>query len=112
MAAQTNDEDRRPRVPIGGKAVNLAQLADELGTALSASDTEIVVADPDTSVSAQQLQAGLSAHTPDPDYAVRPEDKQARLARAKAPQVLAGTATFTATEVQKILAAVLLRGTR
>jgi hypothetical protein len=56
--------DTRPRVPLNGKKVNLAQLAAEVGAALAASDTEVVVADPSSSVTAAALQAALDAHTP------------------------------------------------
>jgi hypothetical protein len=67
--------DTRPRVPLNGKAVDLAQLAVEVGAALSASDTEVVVADEKTSVSAEALQAALDAHVPAP-----PADPDADLA--------------------------------
>lgn len=58
--------DTRPRVALNGKTVDLAQLATEVGAALSASDTEVVVADPKATVTAAQLKAALDAHTPAP----------------------------------------------
>lgn len=61
--------DTRPRVPLSGKTINLGQLADEVGADLTASDTEVVVADEDSTVTAEALQAALDAHVPatDPD---------------------------------------------
>ncbi len=56
--------DPRVRVPLNGKAVNLAQLATEVGTALTASDTEVVVVDPKSTVTAAALSKALVAHTP------------------------------------------------
>jgi hypothetical protein len=56
--------DDRPRVPLAGKRIDLAQLAGEVGTPLVASDTEVVVADEDTTVTAAALQAALDAHVP------------------------------------------------
>jgi hypothetical protein len=58
--------DTRPRVPLNGKTVNLAQLAAEVGAALTASDTEVVVADDTASVTASALKTALDAHTPTP----------------------------------------------
>lgn len=57
--------DTRPRVPLT-KPVNLAQLAAEVGASLTASDTEVVVADPDSAVTTAQLKAAVDAHTPAP----------------------------------------------
>jgi hypothetical protein len=57
-------DDPRPRVPLNGKTVDLAQLSVEVGTPLSSSDTEVVVADPDSTVTVADLQAALDAHTP------------------------------------------------
>jgi hypothetical protein len=53
------------------RPVRLDQLADEVGTALCASESEIVVADPDSPVTAAALRSALDAHTPveDPDPA-------------------------------------------
>jgi hypothetical protein len=59
--------DTRPRVPLNGKTVNLAQLATEVGTGLAASDTEVVVAEPTSTVTASALQAALDAHVPVPE---------------------------------------------
>jgi hypothetical protein len=67
--------DTRARVPLGGKTVNLAQLAAEVGAPLTASDAEVVVADADSTVTAAGLRAALDAHTPaaepDPDAEFR-----------------------------------------
>lgn len=67
--------DARPRIPLNGKAVNLEQLAAEVGTALTASQTEVVVADLESPVTTDVLQAALDAHAPvpvpDPDAEFR-----------------------------------------
>lgn len=55
--------DTRPRVPLT-KKVDLARLAVEVGTDLCASETEVVVADEDSTVTAAQLKAAVDAHTP------------------------------------------------
>lgn len=60
----------------------------------------------------QTVQAVLDAHTPDPDFGQPDEDRQIRLVRAKAQEVAAGTGTFTAAQVQKILSHLILRSTR
>lgn len=59
-------DDTRPRVALNGKTIDLEQFAAEVGAALCASDTEVVVADSDAPVTAAQLQAALDAHTPAP----------------------------------------------
>jgi hypothetical protein len=56
--------DTRTRVPLNGKAVRLDQLAVEVGAALVASDTEVVVADPASTVTAAEVQSALDAHVP------------------------------------------------
>ncbi len=56
--------DSRVRVPLNGKTVNLARLTAEVGTALTASDTEVVVADVGSTVTAAALSKAIAAHTP------------------------------------------------
>lgn len=56
-------DDTRPRVPLNGKRIDLLLLAEEVGAPLAASDTEVVVADEDSPVTAAQLQSALDAHT-------------------------------------------------
>lgn len=58
------------------------------------------------------VQAALDAHTPDPEYGQPDEDRQLRALRTKAQQVAAGDGTFTAVQIQKILAHLILRATR
>jgi hypothetical protein len=58
--------DTRTRVPLNGKAVDLAQLAAEVGVPLTASDSEVVVADSKSTVTAAVLKTALDAHTPVP----------------------------------------------
>lgn len=64
-------EDTRARAALNGKRIDLGQLAAEVGAALSASAAEVVVADPDSGVTATALKAAIDAHTPatkaDPD---------------------------------------------
>jgi hypothetical protein len=67
--------DTRPRVPLNGRTINLAQLATEVGAPLTASGTEVVIADSESAVSAAQLQAALDAHVP-----AQPADANADLA--------------------------------
>lgn len=62
------DTDTRVRVPLN-KGVDLAQLADEIGVPLTASETEVVVADPAAKVTAAALTKALAAHTPAPPAA-------------------------------------------
>lgn len=57
--------DTRTRIPLT-KPVDLAQLATEVGAALTASETELVVADPASEVTAAALKSALDAHTPAP----------------------------------------------
>lgn len=61
------DTDTRPRAPLNGKSVRLCQLAAEVGTDLTASDTEVVVAAADSTVTQSALQKALDAHMPAPD---------------------------------------------
>lgn len=103
--------DTRPRVRLT-KPVQLAQLAQAVGVPLVASESEVVVADPDSTVTAAQLQAALDSHTPDPLYELDNDSRQLHSLRAKALQVWAGDGTFTTTQVQKILAGLVLRATR
>lgn len=105
------DTDTRTRVPLT-KPVDLAQLAAEVGAALSASEDDLVVADADAPVTPEALSAALDAHTPDPDFGRPDEDRQLRAIRTKAREVAAGNGTFTAAQVQKILAHLILRSTR
>lgn len=60
----TPPPDLRPRVPLNGKAVRLDQLAAEVGAALTASETEVVVADPEATVTTTQLRAAIAKHVP------------------------------------------------
>jgi hypothetical protein len=59
--------DTRTRVPLN-KAVDLAQLAAEVGAALTASDSEVVAADPTAKVDARALAAAVKC----PHHRTRP----------------------------------------
>lgn len=67
LAEPEQPADNRPRttIPIG-KKINLAQLSAEVGTALCASMTEVVVADPAAKVTATALTAAIANHVPPP----------------------------------------------
>jgi hypothetical protein len=69
--------DTRTRIPLGGKKIDLALLAEEVGVALSASDDEVVVANEKSTVSASTLQAALDAHTPSAPVDVEAEFRKA-----------------------------------
>jgi hypothetical protein len=58
------DDDTRTRVPLNGKRIDLAQLATEVGAALTASETEVVVTDPGAKVTQVTLSKAVAAHTP------------------------------------------------
>jgi hypothetical protein len=90
------ETDTRARVPLNGKNVDLEQLAQEVGTPLTASDTEVVVADPDSTVTASALQKALNAHVPAP-AATPDHDLAARIqAVHDDPNVSAGVKKLTA----------------
>lgn len=75
-------QDTRPRAALNGKRVNLPQLADEIGAALCASETEVVVADPEAKVTKAALARAIAAHTPPPQVAPEPpftHDERRRL---------------------------------
>lgn len=100
--------DTRPRVSLNGKTVRLDQLAAEVKAGLTASDTEVVIAEDKSPVTVEALRAAVDAHVPDPAWGVATEDKAIDAVRAKAADVLAGKTTFTAAETQRVLAAVVL----
>lgn len=75
------DTDDRPRVATA-KAINLRQLADEVGGPLSAGEGEVVAALAD-GVTQGQLAAAIEAHTPNPDYGLTADALTLRELRAK-----------------------------
>lgn len=81
--------DPRPRVAHKGKALNLVQLAAELGAALAADDVDVVVVD--DSRTQAQLQAAVDAHVAQPTSSDRAADL-----RAKALAALDANATYLA----------------
>lgn len=98
--------------------LNGAQLADELasgGVVLASEiavdgDGRLVIDAPDSD--RPVVQTILAAHVPDPEFGRPDEDRQLGVLRAKAREVAAGNGTFTAAQVQKILAHLVLRATR
>lgn len=108
-----------PKVAAPVRDVNPAQLRDEIATALGipapyvdryADRLEVVGMVDDTM--ADQIRAVIASHVPDQGYGVPTEDRDLRALRAKAQGVWNGTDTFTAAQVQKILAGIILRATR
>lgn len=97
------DPDTRPRVALN-KPVNLSQLAAEVGAALTASDTEVAVADPASKVTQAALEKAVAAHTPDPTFGISAEDKAVK---ALANKAKAGA--LTPAETQQALALLLSR---
>ena len=80
--ARLQEADSRVRLPLT-REINIFQLADELGVALVGSETEIVIADPDSAVTEDELRAALQAHTPDPNFGRDPDDLRAEELAAK-----------------------------
>lgn len=90
------------------KEIRPDQLAVEVGTDIFTSEG-IVQAE---GVTQQQLEDAVAAHTSDPDWGKPAEDKNLEAIRAKAQAVFDGSDTFTAAQLQKIAAAIVLRATR
>lgn len=76
--------DTRPRVPLNGKSVDLALLTEEVGAPLAASETEVVVADPDSDVTKAALAAAVKAHTPPPQVEPVPPLTDDEITRVRA----------------------------
>ena len=98
--------------------INLSQLAAELGTdKLFGPDNDTLVSTTSKTIQAEgvtqaQLEAGLAAHVADPDFGKPAEDQEFSRLRAKAQDVFNGTDTFSAAQIQKIVAGLVLRATR
>ena len=104
--------DVRPRVPLDGTRVNVAQLTAELGGAgLCVSETEVVAAE-GAQITQAQLAAAVATHVADPNYGRPAEDITLDGMRAKALNVLSQGGAFNPTEMQRILAALVARLTR
>lgn len=72
--------------------------------------TSISVRHPNvTEANRTQIQSLIDVYVYDPDWDATPEGKQVSAVKAKAALVLAGQTTFTAAELQKIAAALILR---
>lgn len=99
---------------LNGRALEAELAAVGIQARVTTSGDRLEVWGPDVS-EANRDQAGqvISAHTGEPTAEQKTEtDSRAQVAaiRAKARAVLAGTDTFTASELQKIVAALVLRG--
>ena len=90
-----------------GVTVRLPGQLDFAGAALPG--VLIVCRDDDN---AAKVAATVAAHIPDPMFGHPVEMTRLAAIRAKALTVQAGTATFTATEIQQIIAAAILRLTK
>lgn len=94
------------------KTINLQQLTTELGVGMSARSVTGLPLELEADLPLEVLQVAIDAHVADPFYGEAAEDRTLRLARVQAQAVLAGTATYTALESQRILARLVLRATR
>lgn len=88
------------------KQIRLDQLAAELGTDQVWSDGDRILAKVPPAV----LEAAIAAHVADNEFDVPAERKVPPGIRAKVAEVRAGQATFTAAELQVLVAALALRG--
>lgn len=97
------------------RGINPRQLADEIAARMSI-PAPYVDRFPDRidvvgSVAASDepaIRAALDAHVRDPDYGTPASRREVRAARAKAQAVAAGGDTYTAPQVQRIIAALVL----
>lgn len=94
--------DLRPDVSavITDKDVNLAQLAAELGTNQVWIDGHRILA----AVGRAQLEAAVAAHVADPLFGAPDEERLLGTLETKMRAVWTGTDTFTAAQVQRLLA--------
>lgn len=97
----------RARVNNVTKPIRLEQLAAELGTDQVFSDGTSIEAE----VSQDVLEAAVGAHIAD-DFYGQPEQRDLAALRLKAQAVQAGTDTFTAAQIQKVVATLVLKATR
>lgn len=99
--------------PWPTQKVNLAQLAAECGSSLSSTDgVSIQTSDPASTLTNATLAVAIAAHVVDPAFGQDDQQRQVIALRVKALAVWAGTDTFTAVQVQRVLAVIVLRGTR
>lgn len=101
------------------KQINQAQLRDEIAAALRISApyvdrlaTRLKVLGMVSEDQRATIEQAVADHVPDPDYGRTEEERNFTAIREKAKAVFAGTDTFTAAQVQKLLAALVLRETR
>jgi hypothetical protein len=97
----------RARV-VTTKPIRLEQLAAELGTDQVFTDEGGVIL---AEVPQQVLETAIAAHVADEFYG-EPEQRDLAALRLKAQAVQAGTDTFTATQIQKVVATLVLKATR
>lgn len=100
------------------KRIGLGQLGSELGTdklfgpdpetLLSTRAKEIVAED----ITEAALQTAIDAHAYNADWGRPAEDRDLSAIRTKAQAVFNGTDTFTAAQMQKLVAGIVLRLTR
>lgn len=54
--------DNRVRVPLNGRKINLRQLSNEVGVALTANEDDVVVVDPESTVKKADLEVAVNRH--------------------------------------------------
>lgn len=105
----------RARVEGITKPVNLAQLAAELGTDQVFGDDYTPDEQPRTilaETTQPALEAAVAVHVADELYGQPQENRDMSVIRTKAQAVFNETDTFTAAQIQKLVAALVLRATR
>jgi hypothetical protein len=70
--------DNRKRGSRAGHSINLGQLAAEVGTPLAMNDDDVVIVDPDTDVTQEELDDAIAAHVADPDYGMPVDEVRMR----------------------------------
>lgn len=100
----------RARIEGITKPIRLEQLAEELGTNQvfgSGSPIDAVEAE----VPLATLEAAVAAHVPDDLFGEPQEHRDLTALRIKAQAVFAGADTFTAPQIQKAVAGLILKAT-
>jgi hypothetical protein len=96
------------------KQISPKKLADELGvpvTIRGTSPDEIGSKTVEAETTVGALGTAVTNHVYDDEYELSEKDRQIRRVRALAQDVLAGTDTFTNAQIQKLVAALVLRET-
>lgn len=115
MATITTSKKFHPRHIFALLGGDLADLSTN-GIPLDADGEKVLMVtvkgDGETPITQEELDAIVASYTYDPDFGKTEEEREFSRLRAKAQAVFNGTDTFTAAQVQKILAGLVLRATR